>query len=756
MHLRPRQSRPSYTALLDIGEDGEAEQTNPQDVESGSSGDDFKPTKENDAEIELDEVSETDASATDEPAEYVDQPSVLRRKLSGSAHVLPQHKAGPVARKQIVTLAPGLSRPVKRQNYSLPTPSADHRHRSGPLYRHKALVERLASPPKPFSECPIKYTSNWTTDAVVTDRVTKASGYNVGCGPVWEIMEDRSWWKESIPGEEEAKEENRRPKVYEELGTLGFFEALDQETGKPYLPGKVTTESEPNTRDNTVTCHFGRIDAGAPQTMRTFDAVDLSKASPGCKAYVFNAGGPVWGLDWCPIFSKDLPFREYKQYLAVAPFPSQPHSPQIGIKRSRPSPACIQIWSLSRNDSGVMEAQGDASDVEDGIGKVDCEMILCIDSGPAYELKWCPLPTNDSWSDPHSIPRKLGILAGAFEDGSMSIYAVPDPQYPLLRIELEETSIWSLDWANSELIAVGCTNGSIAVYNVKEALSAESHREILPTYYIAVHQAPIRALRWIPAPPVSADGIVQVSQNPCVIVSVGYDGCEFVTDLRDGSGNIMNRTRDVINAVTYSTHAVGPITIDHENTVKNFTISPSMLGRGHTLVEPAGPVWSLHASDYHSQLAVGSADGTLLTTNMLKSTRRGGAVPFFAHKIYQLDHNRKTGEFRMLDHFLPTETQDRPAATRARQKATPGNVESTLVNTIGTGTWPSQIGVLRVCWNTGAGLARAPFLASGTASGLCRIDWLLGRFLREKQPYGGIEGIRKEVEDAMKADGLSD
>ena len=34
---------------------------------------------------------------------------------------------------------------------------------------------------------------------------------------------------------------------------------------------------------------------------------------------------------------------------------------------------------------------------------------------------------------------------------------------PLLRIELEETSCWSLDWANSELIAVGCTNGQFHV-----------------------------------------------------------------------------------------------------------------------------------------------------------------------------------------------------------------------------------------------------------------------------------------------------
>lgn len=34
---------------------------------------------------------------------------------------------------------------------------------------------------------------------------------------------------------------------------------------------------------------------------------------------------------------------------------------------------------------------------------------------------------------------------------------------PVLRIELEETFCWSLDWANSEVIAIGCTNGVLHV-----------------------------------------------------------------------------------------------------------------------------------------------------------------------------------------------------------------------------------------------------------------------------------------------------
>ena len=95
-----------------------------------------------------------------------------------------------------------------------------------------------------------------------------------------------------------------------------------------------------------------------------------------------------------------------------------------------------------------MDVDETESDPEsrDESGEMHCEMVLCIDTGPAFELKWCPLPCNDSsevrlFSLSHSLqcsysrsikgseqkPKKLGILAGTFEDGSTAFYAVPDP-----------------------------------------------------------------------------------------------------------------------------------------------------------------------------------------------------------------------------------------------------------------------------------------------------------------------------------------
>ncbi|EGN95833.1 hypothetical protein SERLA73DRAFT_187061 [Serpula lacrymans var. lacrymans S7.3] len=356
--------------------------------------------------------------------------------------------------------------------------------------------------------------------------------------------------------------------------------------------------------------------------------------------------------------------------------------------------------------------------------------------------------------------RKLGILAGTFEDGSLSIYAVPDPvdvtpqnhnhsqpvfvrlPEPLLRIELEDTSCWTLDWANSEVIAVGCTNGNLAVYNIRQALDTGDGPNIFPTHLLTVHQSAFRALAWIRIPPVSGSGTPMTTEDPTVIASGGYDGVECLTDIREPQGNVMNRTRDVINSVTYSPYAGGPIMIDHDNSVKAYSVSPTMLGRGHVLLEPNGPVWSVSGSDYHPQLAVGSADGACLTTNTLRATRRGG--PFFVHKIFQLDYSRNTGEFRMLEHFLPQESQEKPTNTKLKDN-TQARKDEDGVATGSTGVWPPEVGIHRVAWNSANGLGGAPWLASATASGLCRIDWLLGRWIKDKVPYGSVEAIRQDI-----------
>ncbi|RDB22994.1 Transcription factor tau subunit sfc6 [Hypsizygus marmoreus] len=774
--LRPRKSKPSYAAMagLDLDEEtGNAPTAGPSkrsviyddDADSGS---DFAPEKDPDVqeeEAEDEEAEETLEADVDEE-DLVEQPRPSIRRSTSTPPVKP--KVTVVAKGPP---KPSLSRASKRQMYVLPTPSVHHRHRAVPLYTRVGRVERLESRPSLFRPPKITMTNNFTQNAKVTDRVNKSWGYNVGCGPLWEMVEDRGWYKEAAEsGPDMDSDASRRPKVYENVNIKGGWEILDKTQAAPYLPTDIVTTEEGNLKPPPpVPCLLGPLTDQTQLEIEMFETHKMADFIPESTSHIFNAGAAVWGIDWCPINASDRSARSFKQYLAVAPFPTSSHSPEIGARVTRPSYACIQIWSLGPSKP-PSQRRGDDS------GRMKCEIVLCLDGGPAQEVKWCPLPSHYDASSPKR-PRKLGLLAGTFEDGSWSLYAVPDPQdvappdhdpsqpvfvklpEPILRIELEETSCWTFDWANSELVAIGTTNGIIAVYDVGSHLKAINSldfpliNDILPTHYITVHQSAIRALAWIRAPPCTSQGTSWTDADPTVIASGGYDGVECMTDIREGHGSVMNRTRDVINAMAFSPFGGGPVTIDHENIVKAYSASPSMLGRGHTLLEPQGPVWSVSASDLHPQLAVGSADGSCTTTNSLRSTRRGGSVPFFIHKIYQLDYSRKTGVYRMLDRFLPQETQDRPAPKSKSTKAKPTPAKTA----VGTGAWPREVGVHRVTWNSSNGLAAAGLLASSTASGLCRVDELWGRWIKGKVPYGGIGHIRKEVDDdAMDVDADGD
>lgn len=85
------------------------------------------------------------------------------------------------------------------------------------------------------------------------------------------------------------------------------------------------------------------------------------------------------------------------------------------------------------------------------------------------------------------------------------------------------------------------------------------------------------------------------------------------------------------------------------------------------------------------------------------------------------------------------------AKAKAKARAAEEDDDPTESN-FSTGVWPPEIGVHRVVWNDRNGLGCVPLLASGTGSGLCRVDWLPGRWFRDKVPYVNVPNMRKEVE----------
>lgn len=68
------------------------------------------------------------------------------------------------------------------------------------------------------------------------------------------------------------------------------------------------------------------------------------------------------------------------------------------------------------------------------------------------------------------------------------------------------------------------------------------HLDILPTHHFTVHQSAVRVLAWARTPVSSGSG-ERTADNPTIIASGGYDGLECLTDIREVSGSLLNRTR---------------------------------------------------------------------------------------------------------------------------------------------------------------------------------------------------------------------
>ncbi|CAE6465036.1 unnamed protein product [Rhizoctonia solani] len=561
-------------------------------------------------------------------------------------------------------------------------------------------------------------------------------GMNVGAGPLLEACEDLGWFKEAKEG---------RPVVYQGVHIKSTdCETIESSDAASYFNGGI----------ELIQCLMGPFGHQQTVELKLFETQKLDSFWPSSRALAFNSGNPVWGLDWCPISEKFTAEHNYAQYLAVSTIPSN----NSGDSPPNLRESTIQIWCFGPNKTPTDKTdQGTAS----------CVLVLCLDDvPPARLLKWCPLPTNDENEPPGDTIRKLGILAGVFGDGAVRIYAVPDPAgyeadnepayvrltRPLVHLALPDARFTYLDWGNSEVLAMGCSNGHIAVYNLKSAIqeTPDPHGlSVLPTHYIHVHQSRVQSVKWIRLPG-------EPGQDPHMIVSGGFDGHIYVTDLRHPGGMpvSMYRCRDVIQAVAFSTYGAGIISNEHENMVKFTGLHPFVLGRGHNVTECRGPIWDIATSDLHPQVAVASSDGTLTIANLLKYARKGSAMPSFIHTVYRMDLNRHTGELRMLDMLVPRDHKDyrhlsktrgvpqglAPADATAAQRAAAERERD------GFGTWEPSIAIHGAAWQPSR-LAQAGVLASGTASGLVRIDVLREQVFDLKSRGEGADDDDEDDED---------
>lgn len=160
---------------------------------------------------------------------------------------------------------------------------------------------------------------------------------------------------------------------------------------------------------------------------------------PHKPGFALNAGGPVWGLDWCPQADDGVPacklpshienaqlsdFRSPAcEYLAISTVSEQP---SLVYRIPQPLPACpsmIQIWSL---DTAVPTDFGLSTSETKGRGmRFDLALLTDFE---AIQLKWCPRGgASENASESSDGLERLGLLACLSAQGLLSIFDIPKP-----------------------------------------------------------------------------------------------------------------------------------------------------------------------------------------------------------------------------------------------------------------------------------------------------------------------------------------
>lgn len=255
--LRPRKTRQIYTDFS-LDEERDEQEPGPSqprsmvlDDRGGNSDDDrgsdfAPPAPEETALLEEDDDSDTQgARRASGSLSEVDVPTPRsKKKRAPGPSIKPTTTAKPKAKstkgkgKATTGAAPTLipAVPARQNNHTLPNPNVHHRHRPVPLFHPTAAaqhVERLLCAPRLFAPNELVSTNAYASSLALTRRVGKAWGASVGAGPVWPIVEDLGWFRESVhTGDADVDEEGgnkvllyaesvRRPRVYEGIAAAG-------------------------------------------------------------------------------------------------------------------------------------------------------------------------------------------------------------------------------------------------------------------------------------------------------------------------------------------------------------------------------------------------------------------------------------------------------------------------------------------------------------------------------------------------------
>ncbi|KAL8716284.1 MAG: hypothetical protein Q9220_000189 [cf. Caloplaca sp. 1 TL-2023] len=440
--------------------------------------------------------------------------------------------------------------------------------------------------------------------------------------------------------------------------------------------------------------------------------------------WVLHAGTGVRCVEWAPNHDEDT------QYLAVSTLQPKKNE-HVGRPKFSPAftaqsfPSSIQIWSFSSFESKTSSQRN----VLDPDSPPRLRLVICTDWGDAKHLRWCPMPRSFRYES-HQGKSPIGLLAAVWSDGRVRVLDVhldhDSPQETryvryssaAFTAALPSTLCSSVTWLSPTHLAVGCTNGYLALFSIYPGITPQPIPPLpnesskspppIPLLYTPLHASYIYSLA--SAYPLS----------PCLLATTSASGHLRLTDLRSPHSDyvLSPRMRHCPREVHFHEPSQSFVSVDESNgdlklwPLRRFWVPVNILRVSGAMGTFCAP------GSVHPCIATGSGEGDVSVSNPLHRLlypRAGGyQCTVFKHEFRPLrdgEGDREEdggGKIRFTEGFKVQETKGPSVVGKA-------------IEGVVTATVYEEEGLVR-CASWGKGIGWGGWLAVGMGSGLVRVE----------------------------------
>ncbi|KAF3918378.1 hypothetical protein ABW21_db0209541 [Orbilia brochopaga] len=421
--------------------------------------------------------------------------------------------------------------------------------------------------------------------------------------------------------------------------------------------------------------------------LKMYDTIRLNGPDlfPSKNGWVIHAGNEIQSLDWATrqhgadqFLAIGTKFQEAKPTLNDQP---PGFAPCV-------CPSQIQIWRIPISKPNATPEPPSPS----------LDYTLLTDWGAPIEIKWRPgiAPVPDD--------TVVGHLIALFEDGKARLIEIPNHRHddpsspaplhhltnPMLTLHLHDALLTVFTWIDHHTLAFGCSNGSIAIYDLN---STHAGREHLPKSYYSLHDSYVASIASL-AP-----------SFPHLLATYAMDGSFHIHDLREAfpTSTLVHRSRTVAMStpVAWSEMAQSLCYPEDLTGVLCMGVRKARRFGGFLCSNAPGDSLATSATGLHPFLLSGGRDGKVRIVNLIRK--------YFYAKCqamqqvwFQLEYAPTTEMYRMLDGFKPEMVVHRNRVQ------------------VGLPFYSYHTNVNKVCWN--GNREYGTWAAAGMGCGLVRVE----------------------------------